>query len=374
MNLLERIRRRLGLKLFMSYLIVIVAGVVSLFFAAQLSAPAALASHGERMRQMLHMMGGSDVLINDLNESFAQAVNQILAVAAGAAVLTAVVVSTFVTRRLVGPIRRMKEASQRIADGDYEERVEVSGDDELGALAQSFNQMAQTLAETEGRRRQLIGDVAHELRTPLANIKGVMEGLADGVLSAEPATFYQVEREVTRLQRLVQDLEALSRAEAGQLLLEREPLDPGSFVEEAVARLRTQYEEKGVGLEVRMASPLPLVCADKWRMTQVMMNLLGNALQYTPEGGQVTVTAEQDQEQFVARVADNGIGIDAEHLPHVFERFYRVDKSRSRAGGGSGIGLTIARYLVEAHGGRIWAQSEGTGEGSVFTFTLPFTA
>jgi histidine kinase len=301
-------------------------------------------------------------------------VNQILVVAAGAAVLTAVVVSTFVTRRLVGPIRRMKEASQRIADGDYEERVEVSGEDELGGLAQSFNQMAQTLAETEERRRQLIGDVAHELRTPLANIKGVLEGLADGVLSAEPATFYQVEREVTRLQRLVQDLEALSRAEAGQLLLEREPLDPGSFVEEAVARLRPQYEEKGVGLEVRMASPLPRVSADKWRMTQVMMNLLGNALQYTPQGGQVTVTAEQDQEQFVVRVADNGIGIAAEQLAHVFERFYRVDKSRSRAGGGSGIGLTIARYLVEAHGGRIWAQSEGVGKGSVFAFTLPFAS
>lgn len=371
MNLLERISQRLGLKLFISYLVVIVVGVVSLFFAAQLWAPAALAGHAERMRQMLHMMGGGETLIADLNESFAQAVNQVLVVAAAAAVLTAVIVSSFVTRRLVDPIQRMKAASQRIAAGEYEERVEVSGDDELGALAQSFNQMAQTLAETEGRRRQLIGDVAHELRTPLANIRGVMEGLADGVLTAEPATFYQVEREVTRLQRLVQDLEALSRAEAGQLLLDREPLDPASFIEEAVARLRPQYVEKGVNLDVHMASPLPSVSVDKWRMTQVMMNLLGNALQYTPQGGQVTVTAEQDQEQVVVRVADNGIGIAAEHLPYVFERFYRVDKSRSRAGGGSGIGLTITRYLVEAHGGRIGAQSGGAGQGSAFTFTLP---
>jgi signal transduction histidine kinase len=374
MNLLQRVRQHLGLKLFVSYLVVIVVGVVSLFFAAQLSAPAALASHAERMRQMLHMMGGAEALIEDLNESFAQAVNQILVVAAAAAMLAAVIVSTFVTRRLVGPIQRMKAASQRIAAGQYEERVEVSGEDELGALAQAFNQMAQTLAKTEERRRQLIGDVAHELRTPLANIRGVMEGLADGVLSAEPATFYQVEREVTRLQRLVQDLEALSRAEAGQLLLERESVDPASFIEEAIARLRPQYEEKGIGLAVHMASSLPAVAADKWRMTQVMINLLGNALQYTPEGGQVTVTAEQEQEQFVVRIADNGIGIAAEHLPHVFERFYRVDKSRSRAGGGSGIGLTIARYLIEAHGGHIWAQSEGEGRGSVFTFTLPLTS
>jgi histidine kinase len=373
MNVLERVRQRLVVKLFLSYLIVIIVGVISLFFAAQLSAPSALASHAERMQQMLHMMGRGQVLIEDLNESFAQAVNQILLVAAGAALLTAVVISTFVTRRLVRPIQRMKVASERIASGEYEERVDVSGEDELSALAQSFNRMAQTLAETEERRRQLIGDVAHELRTPLANIKGVMEGLADGVLSADPATFYQVEREVTRLQRLVQDLEALSRAEAGQLMLEREPLEPTRFIEDAAARLRSQYREKEVALELQLASPLPTVSADKWRMTQVMTNLLGNALQYTPPGGRVTVTAGREKEALVVRVADTGTGISSEHLPHVFERFYRADKSRARAGGGSGIGLTIARNLVEAHGGRIWAESGGPGQGSVFTFTLPLS-
>ena len=369
--ILERIRRRLGVKLFLSYLIVIVAGVLSLLFAAQLSAPSALARHAARMREMLHMMGGSEILIEDLNESFAVAVNQILLIAAGAALLTAVAVSTFVTRRLVGPIQRMQAASQRIATGEYEERVEVPGEDELGDLARSFNRMAQTLAETEERRRQLVGDVAHELRTPLANIKGVMEGLTDGVLPADPSTFHQVEREVTRLQRLVQDLEALSRAEAGQLLLEREPVDPASFIEDAVARLRPQYEEKGVELAVRLQEPLPAIPADKWRMTQVMLNLLGNALQYTPAEGQVTVTAQPDGEQLVVQVADTGMGIAAGDLPHLFERFYRVDKSRSRAGGGSGIGLTIVRHLVEAHGGRVWATSAGLGEGSTFTFTLP---
>ena len=370
MKLLERVRQRLGVKLFLSYLIVIVAGVLSLFFAAQLSAPRALADHAVRMREMLQTMGGSEVLVEDLNESFALAVNQILFFAAAAALLTAVVVSTFVTRRLVGPIQRMKVASQRIAAGEYQERVEVPGEDELGALARTFNQMAQTLAETEERRRQLVGDVAHELRTPLANIKSVMEGLTDGVLPADPSTFHQVEREVTRLQRLVQDLEALSRAEAGQLFLERAPLDPATFIEEAATHLKPQYQEKGVTLAVHLPS-LPVVVADRWRMTQVMINLLGNALQYTPPGGEVVVAAEAEQEQIVVRVADTGIGIDAEHLPHLFERFYRVDKSRSRAGGGSGIGLTIARHFVEAHGGRIWAESSGPGEGSSFTFTMP---
>lgn len=371
MNILERIRQQLGLKLFLSYLIVVGAGVLSLFFAARLSTPNALAQHGARMQQVLPTLEGSDVLIADLGDSFVQAVNQILIIAAVAALLTALLVSTFVTRRLVGAIQRMKFASQRIAAGEYEERVEVPGDDELGALARAFNQMAQTLAETEERRRQLVGDVAHELRTPLANIQGAVEGLSDGVLPAEPATFHQVEREVTRLQRLVRDLEALSRAEAGQLLLEREPLDPLGFIEDAVARLAPQYEDKGVALDRRLPSSLPPVLADKWRMTQVMLNLLGNALQYTPPGGRVTVTARPEGQQLLIHIADTGIGIAPEDLPHIFERFYRVDKSRSRAGGGSGIGLTIVRHLVQAHGGRVWAESPGLGHGSTFAFTLP---
>lgn len=373
MNILDRLRQRLGLKLFFSYLIIIAIGVLSLVLAAQLSAPAALARHAARMEETLMMMGDNQALVQDLNESFVRAVNEILLVAAAVALVAAVVISLFVTRRLVGPIQRMKAASERIAAGDYEERVAVTSEDELGALARSFNQMAQTLAETEERRRRLIGDVAHELRTPLANVRGVMEGLVDGVLPPEPATFHQVEREVSRLQRLVQDLEALSRAEAGQTLLEQEEVDPAQFIGDAAERLRPQFREKGVALAVHVPPDLPPVTVDKWRMTQVMLNLLGNALQYTPAGGGVTVTAGQDGQQLVVRVADTGVGIAADHLPHLFERFYRVDKSRARAGGGSGIGLTITRHLVQAHGGHVWAESEGPGRGSAFTFTLPLT-
>jgi histidine kinase len=371
MNLLDRIRRRLGAKLFFSYLIIILVGVLSLMLGAQLSAPAALQRHAARMEATIAMVDGDEALLQDLNESFVTAVNEILIVAALAALVTAVAISTFVTRRVVGPIQRIQAASRRIAAGDYDERVEVPGEDEMGALAQSFNQMAQTLAETEERRRRLIGDMAHELRTPLSNIRSVMEGLVDGVLPTQPSTFHQVEREVTRLQRLVQDLEELSRAEAGQMLLERETVDPASFIEEAATRLRSQYRDKEVELAIHLPDLLPVVSADKWRMTQVMLNLLGNALQYTPQGGQVTVTAQPDQDRIVVRVADTGIGIAPEHLPHLFERFYRVDRSRSRAGGGSGIGLTISRYLVEAHGGQLWAKSAGPGQGSTFTFTLP---
>jgi histidine kinase len=316
-------------------------------------------------------MGGSMGMMTDLSESFTRAVNEVLLVAASLAVVTAVLVSTFVTRRIVRPVQEMKEASRRIADGRYIERVQVAGEDELADLALSFNQMAHTLAQTEERRRQLIGDVAHELRTPLSSIKSVMEGLQDNVLPAEPATFLDVQREVSRLQRLVHDLEELSRAEAGQIPLEWEVTNPAAFIQPAMDRLRLQFEDKEVALKPGLDNDLPLVQVDVARMTQVLLNLLGNALQYTPSGGQVTINAWADTGNVIIAVRDTGIGLTAGHLGHIFERFYRVDKSRSRAGGGSGIGLTISKHLVEAHDGRISATSPGLNQGSTFTITLP---
>jgi histidine kinase len=218
---------------------------------------------------------------------------------------------------------------------------------------------------------ELIGDVAHELRTPLASIRSSMEGLVDGVLPAEPETYLSVEREASRLQRLVRDLEELSRAEAGQIALDLQPVLLGDLVKAVAERLALQFEDKGVTLEVNVsASPLP-VKVDSSRITQVLTNLLGNALQYTPESGRVTVGTWAEGPEALVSIHDTGIGIAREHLPHLFERFYRVDKSRSRAGGGSGIGLTIARHLIEAHGGLIWAESEGPGQGSTFTIALP---
>jgi histidine kinase len=319
------------------------------------------------------MGGGMAGMMADLSDNFRRAVNEVLAVAAAAAFVTAVLVSSFVTRRIVRPIQEMKEASQRIASGHYGERVQVTSEDELGELARSFNQMAHTLAQTEEHRRQLIGDVAHELRTPLSSIKGVMEGLQDGVLPAEPVTFLNVQREVGRLQRLVYDLEELSKAEAGQIPLELEETNPAVFAQTAVDRLALQFEDKGVQLHTELPPDLPLVQVDPARMTQVMLNLLGNALQYTPTGRQVTVRAWANDNEVHLAVQDTGIGLTTEQQRHVFERFYRVDKSRSRAGGGSGIGLTIARHLVEAHNGRLTATSPGPDQGSAFTVTLPIT-
>jgi histidine kinase len=323
------------------------------------------------MAQMSDMMGENMGMMTDLTENFSRAVNEVLLVAASLAFVTAVLVSTFVTRRIVRPVQEMKDASRRIADGRYDERVRVPGEDELADLAHSFNQMAHRLAQTEERRRQLIGDVAHERRTPLSGIKSVIEGLQDGVLPAEPATFANVQRELIRLQRLVRDLEELSKAESRQISLEQEPTSPAAFVETAASRLAHQFQDKDVQLQIDLPPALPLVNVDPARMTQVMLNLLGNALQYTPTGGRVMVRAWADDGRVHIAVQDTGIGLTSEHLRHIFERFYRADKSRSRAGGGSGIGLTISKHLVEAHNGRLQAASPGPNQGSTFTVTLP---
>ena len=310
-------------------------------------------------------------LLAAIHASFQAAVDELLAIGSAVAILVAVVLSIFASRRIVRPIQAMMQASQRIAGGDYRHRVEVPGQDELGVLARAFNQMSETLERTEQRRLEAIGDLAHELRTPLSSIKSMMEGLVDGVLASEPATFLSVQREVARLQRLVHDLEELARIETDQSFLDRRSVNLAELLHAAADRLQPQFEDKDVRLRIEAPSDLPPVQADVGRLLQVLLNLLGNALRYTPSGGQVTVSAGREAQQMVIRVHDTGIGIAAEHLPFLYERFYRVDKSRTSASGGSGIGLTIAQHLVKAHGGRIWATSPGPGQGSTFSFTLP---
>ena len=201
-----------------------------------------------------------------------------------------------------------------------------------------------------------------------------MEGLIDGVLPASDETFTQIYHEADRLQRLVNDLQELSRVEAGAYELHLSQASLAELVKATIARLGRQFEEKGVALTAEVAADLPAVKMDRDRIGQVLLNLVGNALQYTPAGGSVHIRAVHQPGEVQVSVSDTGIGIPPEHLPHLFTRFYRVDKSRARTGGGSGIGLTIARHLVEAHGGRIWVESQGAGKGSRFAFTLPVTA
>lgn len=368
MKPLRLLRRYLGWKLLASYLLVVVVGSIVLWVTAQAVAPAVFSRH---LALMMRMMGQPAGMMGDLFTSFLRAMNTALAVAAGAAFLAAVAISIFVTRRIVAPIQAMTRASARIADGGYGERVPVASQDELGQLATQFNRMAGALAQTEQIRRDLIADVAHELRTPLASLAGYMEGLLDGVIPAEPETFYRLHREAARLQRLVDDLQELSRAEAGQVPMHLAPLQVGHVVEAVAGRFRAQFSDKGVALVVDVAPHVPMIMADPDRIGQVLTNLIGNALQYTLPGGRVDVRARLRGGAVEISISDTGIGIVAEHVPRIFERFYRVDSSRARASGGSGIGLTIARHLIEAHGGSIRAESAGSGKGSTFTITLP---
>jgi histidine kinase len=375
------IRRHLGWKIFVSYLLVIFVGIIVLTTAAEFVVPRSFDRHLATMGSMMvNMMGSSSMGMDfdaDLFTNFRTAVNEALTIAALAAVIAAVVVSFFVSRQVVTPVREMMLASRFIADGHYEERVRVPGDpskgelDELSQLALSFNQMAAKLEQVEIRRRELIGDISHELRTPLTAIKGSMEGLVDGVLPGNEETYMGIYKEADRLQRLVSDLQELSRVEAGAFELDRKPVNVPDLLTATVERLKMQFEEKGVLLVVEIPDGLPQVQADEDRIGQVLLNLVGNAMQYTPSGGEVKIKATNQDDEISISVSDTGIGISPEHLEHLFTRFYRVDKSRSRAGGGSGIGLTIAKFLVEAHGGRIWAESAGPDLGSTFTFTLP---
>jgi len=371
-------RRHLGAKLFLSYLTVIVIGMMILVVASQFILPTAFNRHMAGMGLGNgNMMGmgngqGRGNPMSQLYVDFRASFNDALTYAALAAILVAFVISLFFSRSVIAPLRVMSLATQHIADGHYEERVQVNGADELAQLAARFNQMAEKLDQVESMRRRLIGDVSHELRTPLTAIKGSMEGLMDGVLPATWETYQQIHAEADRLNRLVDDLQELSRVEARAYELNLRSLDVSSLVKIATKRLAPQAESKRITLDFELAPDLPRVLADEDRAVQILINLTGNALQYTPEKGKVLLSAKRMNNEVQISIRDTGIGIPSEHLPHIFDRFYRVDKSRSRrAGGGSGIGLTIARALVEAHGGRIWAESAGEGQGSTFTFTLP---
>jgi two-component system sensor histidine kinase BaeS len=374
--MIKRLRRHLGWKIFFSYLVVIVVGVVVLATATEFVVPSAFDCHLAAMGSLMTGMMGTD-LNNDLFSNFRAAVNEALAVAALAATLAAIAVSVFVSRQVVIPVQEMMLASRRIAEGHYSERVQIAANvkssemDELDQLALSFNRMASTLEQVESKRRQLIGDVAHELRTPLTTIKGSMEGLIDGMLPSNEDAFQEIYREADRMERLVNDLQELSRVEVGAYDLELRPLAVSHLVDVTVQRLSRQFEEKGIVLDLNIPKGLPNVYADENRIYQVLLNLVGNALQYTPQGGRVEITADYAEGEVFITVTDTGIGIPKEHLENIFTRFYRVDKSRSRAGGGSGIGLTISKHLVEAHGGRIWVEDNQSRKGSVFTFTLP---
>lgn len=372
-------RRYLGAKLLLSYLTIVVVGVLVLIVASQFVLPGTFSRHMSGMGMMNGMMNGMmgeentepPAGMSQIYSDFRASFNEALGYATLAAIIAAIALSLYLSTNITAPVHAMSLATQRIADGHYEDRVPVQGQDELAQLAMRFNQMAEKLDHVELKRRQLIGDVSHELRTPLTAIKGSMEGLIDGVLPATEETFQQIHAEADRLNRLVDDLQELSRVEAHAYELNLQSLDVASLVSTVAKRLSAQMEAKQIVLGFELARDLPQVLVDPDRAIQILMNLVANAAQYTPKAGRILISAKPIIGEVQISVQDTGIGIAEEHLPHIFDRFYRVDKSRSRrAGGGSGIGLTIARALVEAHGGRIWVESAGEQQGSTFTFTL----
>ncbi len=373
------IRSHLSIKLFLSYFVVILVGMSVIGITTKFVTPTAYARHlsymetqmGEGSGMGQGMMGQGRGMVSEFYSNFQSTFNESLVIAVIAASLVALVVSLVFSRSILAPVDVMMHASQRIADGHYDERVQSRGDDELNQLAGSFNQMAEQLEQVEDMRRRLIGDVAHELRTPLTAIKGYAEGLMDGVLPASPETYQQIHAESERLNRLVDDLQELSRVESRATQLDIHPVDSAVLINTVIKRLQYQFDEKRITLTSSLPREPMHVLADEGRVVQVLTNLIGNALQYTPQNGTVTVSIEREKDEARISVSDTGAGIPPQHLAKIFDRFYRVDKSRSRMRGGSGIGLTIAKHLVEAHGGKLWAQSAGENKGSVFIFTLP---
>jgi signal transduction histidine kinase len=291
-------------------------------------------------------------------------------VAGAIAAIIALGLARLLARGLTQPLRDMAEAAGRMARGDYGQKVRVRSRDETGQLADAFNRMAGEMEGLERLRRDLVANVSHELKTPISALRGHLENLLDGVENPNPQLLETMVQQSERLSRLVDQLLDLSRLESGAAPLKLEPVRLAPLVERVIAEVEIARPDRPLQVRNEVSPRLPPVQADRERIHQVLFNLLDNAFRFTPDGGAIEVRAVRQNGSCEVSVVDTGPGIPREHLPFVFERFYRVDASRSRGDGGTGIGLAIARSVVGAHGGRIWAESE-PGRGSAFHFTLP---
>ncbi|WOQ15469.1 HAMP domain-containing sensor histidine kinase [Raineyella sp. W15-4] len=370
---MKRTVGRLSTRLLLSHLAVALVGAGVAFGLVRLLAPADFARRtgaagGLGPTGAGPGTGRGRVLL----EAFDAAINQALLVGLLAALVVAALLAWLMVHRLLRPLDRVRTATRALAGGDYDTRVDIPDEVELAALAEDINALGAALQESETRRVRLIGEVAHEMRTPLTVIDGNVEAMIDGIFAATPERLAALSEETRVLRRLAEDLSALSRAEEGRLSLAPAPLDLTVLVGEETDRLRAQYAAAGVTLELMPGPPVPVV-ADADRIRQVLTNLLGNALRACSAGDRVTVGVTSDGGTAEATVADTGRGIAAGDLPRVFERFYRVPDPASglRSGTGSGIGLTIARSIARAHGGELTAVSPGPGGGATFRLVLP---
>ncbi len=374
-------RRSLSFRLFLSYLLLAAIAAAALFGTARLLGPVLFDDDVTRIGQRFGWgddapgngpgrgtgAQGDAAIGEELRSAYSNSLNVAFGVALGVGAVAALAGAAIFSRRILRPLDGVRNAVRRMASGSYGEHVPEPPVTELADLARDVNGLGAELAAAEERRARLVSDLAHEMRTPITSLDGFVEGLEDGVFEPDPETLAAMRTETSRLQRLAADLGALSRADEQAFDLRLEPVDAGAILSDSVRGLAPSFAAAGVRLELTDLPPLP-VAADPDRLTQVFANLLRNALAHTPAGAAVHIGAERGDGIVSVVVADDGDGIAPEHLPHVFERFYR---GSDRSAGGTGIGLTIARGIARAHGGDISAASAGVGAGAVFTVSLP---
>ena len=369
----RRRRRRgrpgIGLRLLAAQTIVLAAGAVTTAVVAAVVGPPLFREH-------LHRAGVPMNSPEEVHAEEAYGYATVMSIGGALAVsaLAALAVSFYVSRRLQRSVTEVASAATDVAQGNYDVRVSSPrlGDD-FDALSTAFNQMASRLQTVDSTRQQLFGDLAHEIRTPVAVLEAYIEALEDGVRTLTPQTAAMLRDQTRRLVRFSNDVAALAKAEESSVSMSYANIDVDRLTHRCVAAAQERYDNKGVALRVRLQKALPPLWADEQRLSQVLGNLLENALRHTPSGGSVEVNCVRDGDRLRIAVADTGEGIAAEHVNRVFERFYRADTARDREHGGAGLGLAIAKALVEAHGGAISVASAGPGGGATFTLAMPIT-
>lgn len=358
-------RRSLTTRLLVSHIAVAVAMAVTVVVVVLIAGPPLFEAHMRRAGE------ANPEILRHSREALASAGLLSLGLGLVISVTGAVVAGVLIARRLGYTLAAFGSAARQIAEGDYSHRMAPGDSEELDALSTSFNTMAARLAGIEATRRRLLTDLAHEIRTPLANMDLCVESLEDGAMEPGPEAWAILHDQIRRITGLTRDMTEVSAAEEGRLQLQRRLVTPHELISSAVSAAHEAYERKGVALVAPTASDALEIDADPGRIGQVLANLLSNALRHTPAGGRVTVIEEEGDGVVRIRVVDTGEGIAPEHLPHIFERFYRADAARDREHGGTGVGLAISRAIVVAHGGRLTAESAGSGQGTAVTLELP---
>ncbi len=357
----------LGTRLFFSHLAVMIVGLSTFVVIAKFSSPQFFVLRLEQLEQkgFITVRSAKTYLIDGFQTAWDRSATWSLIVGG----ITAGGLSYYLSLRIMKPLKQMKDITQNFGAGNWGERMPESEIPELNQLSVSFNRMASSLEDVERRRRDLVGDLTHELRTPLTVVRGYLEELASGEIESSPQLYASLVRETRRLENLTRDLHELSKAEAGYLSMDIKPMDILPLLQSLVARFRDQLLDDGPILKFSCSSGLPSVMADGDRTYQILVNLLGNAIRYT-QTGWIEITTSVKGKYLWIRIEDTGVGISPEDLDHVFERFWRADRSRSSYSGGSGVGLAIALKLVELQGGTIEVESE-LNQGSKFSFSLP---